>query len=407
MKKTNLLKKVIVSVLTLVIVLTSVNLLSNNSVEASTVYDPDTNTPASGNLFVSLDGAFSTASERTLVDRINQIRKEACEQGIINPETNAKLTMADYRPVVWSNELEAYARLRAAEASVNWAHTRPSNKSTFKNSIKLNNAYHSSENLAMGYDLVSSIEGYYAEKSAWINKTGMYGHYTSMISPSNTLVGMAGFAQNGKTTFSAMEFGSLFKGSDNNDHSRKGVSGAATQIVEVNVAYLVNSITLSGNDTIDVTQTTRLTATANMKNATKQATIVKGLTWTSSNNNVATVDQNGIVRGTGTGTATITVACGGKTASFKITVNGVKRVASVRLNATTKKVSKGSELKLTATITPANASNKELVWTSSNPRIAKVDQNGNVKTVKTGTALITVTSKDGSKRATCKVTVTK
>jgi uncharacterized protein YjdB len=408
MKKTNLLRKLIVSTLLVVLTLTSINLLSlNNHAEAATVYNTEISSPASGNIFVSVDGTFSTASEKAIVDRINQIRLEACKQGVINPDTGKKLTKADYKPVVWTTVLEDFARIRAAEASVNWAHTRPNNKSTFKNKTRIANGYHSSENLAMGYDLLASIEGYYAEKTNWIKKSGMYGHYTNMISPDNTLVGAAGFTQKGKSTFTAMEFGTLFSSKDTNSHKRTGLKGAATQIVEVNVKYLVNSITISGSKSVTATKSIKLTATANMKNATKTATITKGLTWKSSNTKVATVDANGNVKGIAKGTVTITAACGGKSATFKVTVNPATKVKSVKLNttSTTLKVKKTYQLK--ATLNPTNATNKNVTWKSSNTKVATVDANGKVTAKAAGTATITVTTKDGSKTATCKITVKK
>ena len=61
--------------------------------------------------------------------------------------------------------------------------------------------------------------------------------------------------------------------------------------------------------------------------------------------------------------------------------------------------------KLTATINPSNATNKSVVWTSSNSKIATVDQKGNVKGIKAGKATITVKTRDGNKVAKCKICV--
>ena len=84
-----------------------------------------------------------------------------------------------------------------------------------------------------------------------------------------------------------------------------------------------------------------------------------------------------------------------------------KPVESITLSMTTAKMKVGEELTLTATITPDDATNKELNWTTSNGDAATVDENGKVSAVGTGTATITATATDGSGvAASCEVTVT-
>ena len=63
------------------------------------------------------------------------------------------------------------------------------------------------------------------------------------------------------------------------------------------------------------------------------------------------------------------------------------------------------KITLKATVSPKNATNQKVTWKSSKSKIAKVDKNGKVTALKKGTATITVTTKDGKKKATCKVTV--
>ena len=67
----------------------------------------------------------------------------------------------------------------------------------------------------------------------------------------------------------------------------------------------------------------------------------------------------------------------------------------------------GDVVVLTATVNPSNASNKNVYWTSSDSSVATVDNAGKVTAVKRGTALITVTTENGNKTATCTITVTK
>ena len=82
-------------------------------------------------------------------------------------------------------------------------------------------------------------------------------------------------------------------------------------------------------------------------------------------------------------------------------------VSGVALNKTSTSISVGNSEKLTATVTPENAANKDLKWASSNTSVATVAPDGTVTAVKAGTAAITATAADGSgKSATCTVTVT-
>ena len=66
---------------------------------------------------------------------------------------------------------------------------------------------------------------------------------------------------------------------------------------------------------------------------------------------------------------------------------------------------KGETVQLTATVTPDNAADKKVTWTSSDSKVATVDENGLVTAVANGTAIITVTTEDGGKTATAKITV--
>ena len=82
-------------------------------------------------------------------------------------------------------------------------------------------------------------------------------------------------------------------------------------------------------------------------------------------------------------------------------------VIGVSLNKSSTTIEVGSSETLTATVAPANATNKNVTWSSSNTSVATVNANGKVTGVAEGTAMITVTTADGSKTATCTVTVEK
>lgn len=152
-----------------------------------------------------------------------------------------------------------------------------------------------------------------------------------------------------------------------------------------------------------VGNTVTVTATIQPSNATN-----KTISWSSSNSSVATVSTGGRITGVKSGKATITAKThNGKTASLTVTVKAnnspVVPVQSVRLSQTTGKVKAGAKLKLTATVSPSNATNKSLSWSSSNTNVAVVD-NGTVIGRAVGTAKITVRSNNG-KSATATITV--
>ena len=156
---------------------------------------------------------------------------------------------------------------------------------------------------------------------------------------------------------------------------------------------------------ISVGESRKLSATVKPSGATN-----KEVSWTSNNESVATVDSNGNVKGLKEGSATITVTTkdGSKTATCKVTVSkpvSTIAVTGVSLNKTSLSLTVGGSQSLSATVSPSNASDKSVSWKSSNTSVATVDGSGNVKAVKAGTATVTVTTKDGSKTATCKVTV--
>ena len=97
---------------------------------------------------------------------------------------------------------------------------------------------------------------------------------------------------------------------------------------------------------------------------------------------------------------------GGKKATCKVTVNPKPvPVTGVSLNKQKARVFINDELTLTATVTPEDATNKTLIWTTSNALVATV-KNGVVKGISIGEADITVKTEDGNHSATCKVSVT-
>ena len=144
-----------------------------------------------------------------------------------------------------------------------------------------------------------------------------------------------------------------------------------------------------------------LVASVNPDNATD-----KSVTWSSSNESVARV-TDGRVTALRAGSAIITVRTvdGGKTASCSVSVSGKEYpVEGISLDKTYIEIKVGSEISLEATVYPSYATNKNLIWSSSDESIAKVS-NGIIKALNPGTAIIKVMAEDGNVSASCTVKV--
>ncbi len=132
----------------------------------------------------------------------------------------------------------------------------------------------------------------------------------------------------------------------------------------------------------------------------------KKIKWKSSNKKVAVIDKNGKVTGKKKGVAVImAITNNGKSSTCKVTVKNPVRAKSVRLNKSKVTIKAGKTFRLKATIKPKNATNKKVTWSSKNKKIAIVDKDGNVKGLKKGVTTIVVTTKEGRKKAKCKVIV--
>ncbi|MEQ8174254.1 MAG: Ig-like domain-containing protein [Syntrophomonadaceae bacterium] len=142
--------------------------------------------------------------------------------------------------------------------------------------------------------------------------------------------------------------------------------------------------------------------------AVSPANANRKLKWRSSNPAVAEVDDQGKVTGKKAGSALITTTTieGGKTAACEVTVGEVA-VSSIKLDRTKISLPAGSNLTLKVTFYPANASNREITWKSSDRSVATVDQNGKITAIKAGIALITAKTRDSMISAGCFLTVVK
>ena len=154
---------------------------------------------------------------------------------------------------------------------------------------------------------------------------------------------------------------------------------------------------------VEVTQSAAIEASVTPDNAT-----LPQLTYSSANEEVATVDKNGVVTGVAVGSTPITIKADEITKVILVTVTGPSIVPqSIAVDPAEINFDLSGELTaaITATVSPAEAS-QEVTFESSNPAVATVDAEGNVAAVGVGEAIITVTSKAAEDvKATVKVTV--
>jgi uncharacterized protein YjdB len=176
---------------------------------------------------------------------------------------------------------------------------------------------------------------------------------------------------------------------------------AGCAVTVSNTAISVTGVSLKSSTYLVIGGAETLFANVIPANATNKA-----VSWNSSNVSVAAV-SDGVVTAVAAGNAVITVTTtdGGYQANCTVTVSSTAiSVTDVSLNKPSASLFVGETEVLTATITPSNATNQNITWSSSAPSVAAVSA-GLVTAVGAGNAVITVTTTDGGKTAACNVTV--
>ena len=173
----------------------------------------------------------------------------------------------------------------------------------------------------------------------------------------------------------------------------------------------VKGIALSTNELhLKVGESQLLIHTITPNNATN-----KVVTWISNNEEAAVVDSNGLVTARGLGTTIITVRTqdGGFSDGCRVVVSAAeeisdkKYVTQVTLDKHSLELKEGETYTLSATVSPEDATNKNVAWSSNNEAVATVTSKGRVTAVSEGYATITVTTIDGGKVDYCNIKVNK
>lgn len=177
----------------------------------------------------------------------------------------------------------------------------------------------------------------------------------------------------------------------------------ATCTVKVEKYHSVKSVKLNKSSVkIEGGESYTLKATVNPSNASN-----KSVKWTSSNSKIAKVSSSGKVTGLKKGTVTITctTSSGKKTATCTVKVTTTP-VTKVSLNKKSLVLDVSEKYTLKATVSPSDATDKDVKWTSDDKSVATVSSSGKVTAKGVGTCTITCITYDGNLKAKCKVVVT-
>ena len=285
-------------------------------------------------MLVGIEGSFATQVQEAL-DRINEIRYEACQEGVPSPGAPERpLGINDYVPIEWSSSLEYIARIRAAEAIVCVSHTRPNGTSCF--ALEAPDGTSSfgevlAWNFMSGGSMAAGINMWYEEKADWVaqNKNAVTGHYTSMIDPKNKYIGMGAFAS---------DFG-VWGCSISGEFSTRDSFGKA-QAEEIKNCIQTIEVQKSAVKGMQIFAGSEAASEYNMGIGKQQLSarlkvVIDGdtsfcssldeLKWSTSDSAVADVDASGAVTAKKAGRAVISVSAGDQSASCALTVEDSKQ----------------------------------------------------------------------------------
>ena len=165
--------------------------------------------PKAGNVILGIKGEFLTPDKEAILNRINEIRKEAVNEGL----------SSRFVPIKWSTKLEKTALIRAVESDITSDHKRLTDKKWISAFSETSKEGGIAENLAWNYSgFLEAIEQWYSEKEDFMKSRrgekveGAIGHYRSLINPEFKAVGLAAF-KNPKSPYNivtvAQDFGAL------------------------------------------------------------------------------------------------------------------------------------------------------------------------------------------------------
>ena len=281
-------------------------------------------------VMLGLPGKYISDVQAAL-DRINEIRLEACKEGVPTPgNKEVPLTEADYVPIRWSNDLEYIARIRAAESALTINHARTNGLSgqDIFSLLSPNGEQSWGEVLAWNWSesMVYGINQWYGEKSDWVNQTSgaVTGHYTQMIDPDNLFVGLGTFYCSSARWPNSTA--GEFSWRKDLDETPLAFSGSCIQLLEVHKQYLTGTPSIAGTPGGSVGEKTQLAFVTDVQVpgsytfTAKGLPFMRGVNWSSGDASVAAVSSDGVLTGVGCGETVITAEANGSLSEISYSI---------------------------------------------------------------------------------------
>lgn len=405
----------------------------------------NTGKPANSTL-VAVKGRWNEGTQtkqKEAIDYINQIRREAANEGIVDK----------YVPVAWSKRLERAMQVRAVENVLFYHHGRP-NPESWDGLDDEGLSTGMAENLSLDSSYRDAVNAFYEEKANYkkylncskgkktvngVNQCdyGQYGHYMHLVNPSYRYVGIATFTADAGIDARGLT-SPRSAAAMNLDYSDSSVSSDVkpTNVTVYQGVYVANSalsaINTSGEATYNPSavrhfkpeyDTNYWWGASKVKEAKALSKSLASARWSTIQSNYNTKQaavtaaqkevntaQAAVDKITAAQTRASKAATALTNAQTRVTkANQAVNTAQTKLAAAQKclvsgitvsgstSVNPGKTISLSAQINPTDAKNKAVTWSSSNTKIATVDAKGTVKGIAPGKVTITVTAKDGSK----------
>lgn len=349
---------------------------------------------------------------RRMLSMVNKFRTSG-KAWYWNKDDKTKTTGIKVAALEYDTALEDIAMQRAAEIGILMQHTRPSGQDCFSAYYEYNGtAYRANgENILYG----TGPYGANAESSfdMWKEEDEPYlyqGHRRNMLNANFTAIGI-GYAYINGYNLWVMELGYKTPVPD-----KEPLDGKMTRSIPVHSQLIDSysswtadpaSVSIGVNEYAEIpdisvkTTVSGLTGTFTMKAYPYSGSLDHG------EQSIYEITEDYQIHGLSLGTADlyITIPAGSSNKKFTIPINVITRVESVALNKTEAIVDRDTTLQLSAEVLPEDAHDKSVKWSSSDPSVASVDQNGLVTAKKGGTAVITATTNDGGLTASCTITV--